>query len=69
MKAYVFILVKPGSKAEVKEAIPGEVHELYGEYDLIAELNVKDLEELREIITRIRKNINVLKTETLIAMR
>jgi DNA-binding Lrp family transcriptional regulator len=73
-----FITVKIGSsehlgclktiKEEI-EKIPGvtRVDTIFGRYDIIVELEIKDLKELSRLVTdRIRAIPNVLSTETLI---
>ncbi|MEM4473341.1 MAG: Lrp/AsnC ligand binding domain-containing protein [Archaeoglobaceae archaeon] len=68
---FVLIKVVPGKERKVYDKIAGikEVKELcplFGEYDLIAKVVVKDFEELSEIvINKIRTIEGVLETKTL----
>lgn len=55
-------------KEEISK-IPGvlKVHAIFGRYDIIAEVEAKDLEELSNLITdKIRSMPNVSSTETFI---
>lgn len=73
--AFVMINVKVGTDTEVAgklRTIPNvrAVYDVYGTYDLIAELEASTLAELYETIsTRIRRLDNIVSTHTLMAAR
>uniref|UniRef100_A0A7J2TJ17 Lrp/AsnC family transcriptional regulator n=1 Tax=Archaeoglobus fulgidus TaxID=2234 RepID=A0A7J2TJ17_ARCFL len=68
---FVLIKVAPGKEKKVYDKIASikEVEELYplfGEYDLIAKVVVKDFEELSEVVVnKIRAVEGVIETKTL----
>ncbi|AKG90700.1 AsnC family [Geoglobus ahangari] len=68
---FVLIKVMPRKEREVYEKLLklDEVEELYplfGEYDLIAKISVKDFEELSEVVVKkIRSIDGVIETKTL----
>lgn len=68
---FVLIKIAPGREKKVYDRIASikEVEELYplfGEYDLIAKIVVKDFEELSDIVVnKIRTIEGVLETKTL----
>ena len=68
---FVLIKIAPGKEKRVYDRIANikEVEELYplfGEYDLIAKIVVKDFEELSDIVVnKIRTIEGVLETKTL----
>ncbi len=68
---FVLIKVAPGKEKKVYDKIASikEVEELYplfGEYDLIAKIVVKDFEELSDIVVnKIRTIEGVVETKTL----
>ncbi len=68
---FVLIKVSPRKEREVYEKLAKlkEVEELYplfGEYDLIAKIVVKDFEELSEVVVKkIRSVDGVIETKTL----
>ncbi|RLI85372.1 MAG: Lrp/AsnC family transcriptional regulator [Archaeoglobales archaeon] len=68
---FVLIKVSPKYEREVYEEIASlkEVHELYplfGEYDLIAKVVVRDFEELSDVVVnKIRTVKGVIETKTL----
>jgi DNA-binding Lrp family transcriptional regulator len=74
MRAFVFMNTELGYMETVRQtliAIEGvtEVHLLYGEYDLIAIVNVKTMKRLKEVIGwQIRKVQNIRTSQTLIVM-
>ncbi len=47
----------------VKDATP-----VYGEYDVVVEVEAPDLNELNKIINQIRRNSSIIRTVTLISM-
>lgn len=68
---FVLIKIAPGRERKVYDRIASlkEVEELYplfGEYDLIAKIVVKDFEELSEVVVnKIRSIEGVVETKTL----
>lgn len=70
--AYVLITTKSGSERVVAEALKKlqevtELKILYGEYDIIAKVQVKDIEALNAfLLEKIRPVGNVERTSTLI---
>jgi len=68
---FVLIKVMPRKERAVYEKLAklSEVEELYplfGEYDLIAKINVKDFEELSDVVVnKIRSIDGVIETKTL----
>ncbi len=72
---FVLIKVSPMREREVYEKIANlkEVEELYplfGEYDLIAKIVVRDFEELSDVVVnKIRSIKGVLETKTLTGAR
>ncbi|WP_126450213.1 Lrp/AsnC ligand binding domain-containing protein [Sulfodiicoccus acidiphilus] len=73
VKAYILIVTAMGKETEVVEflrKIGGvkEANAVYGEYDVVAELENKDLQGLNKIIAEVRRNPSILRTVTLIVM-
>jgi DNA-binding Lrp family transcriptional regulator len=73
VKAYILIVTSMGKESEVVEflrKINGviEANAVYGEYDVVAELQNKDLQGLNKIIAEVRRNPSILRTVTLIVM-
>ncbi len=70
----MLISVTPGSEGEVISKllkIPQikEAAVVYGEYDIIAKIETKDLKELDDIVTKIRQESkDILKTTTMISV-
>jgi DNA-binding Lrp family transcriptional regulator len=73
VKGYVLLITSIGKETDivndlkriqgVKEATP-----VYGEYDIVVEIEAPTLEELNKIISQIRRNSNIIRTVTLISM-
>jgi DNA-binding Lrp family transcriptional regulator len=74
MRAFVFINTEPVFLEEVQQALISidgitEVHSLFGEYDLIAIVNVPSMKRLKEVIGwQIGKVQNIRSSQTLIVM-
>jgi DNA-binding Lrp family transcriptional regulator len=71
MIAFILCVVQPGAEEDVVEKISNmknviEVHELYGEYDMIVKVNVKELGELDILTSSIRRVPGVQMTSTMI---
>lgn len=68
--AYVLIKVAAGAEVRVFEALTKiegveEVNVVYGEYDIIAKVNARSMDDLRNIVTKqIRGVRDIVKTET-----
>jgi DNA-binding Lrp family transcriptional regulator len=68
---FVLINVSPGSERQVfntlmKNERIEELHPLFGEYDLIAKITVKDFEDLTDVVVNyIRTLPGVVDTKTL----
>ena len=74
VKAYVFCKVSSGSERETCKRIAecdfvSEVCIVYGEYDLIVEIYVENLEELDSATQEIRRIPSITYTSTMIVGR
>jgi DNA-binding Lrp family transcriptional regulator len=72
--AYIMAKVDPGSELAVRDGIAKLKHVrkvsiVYGDVDLIIEVDMKDLIELRELNERIRRTKGVAKTATYLVSR
>ena len=73
--AYLAMLVKPGEESNVAKKLTEmpevkDVDIVYGEYDIIAKVNVKDMEALQKfLINKIRKIDEIDRTSTMIAIK
>jgi DNA-binding Lrp family transcriptional regulator len=73
-KAFVLFNVEPGSEEEVKKCLNEmdgvkKVYVSYGVYDLIVEVEMASMEQLKELVThRIRRIGNIKSTLTLMAI-
>uniref|UniRef100_A0A7C1P2E0 Lrp/AsnC family transcriptional regulator n=1 Tax=Thermofilum pendens TaxID=2269 RepID=A0A7C1P2E0_THEPE len=72
IKVFVLVNTQVGREDEVLRALRGleyvrEAYIIYGEYDVIAKLEVPALELLDKVITSIRNMPGVTRTSTLIA--
>ncbi len=73
--AFVLISTVPGKEMEVYEKISKikyvvEIHPLFGEYDLIVKIDVKDFSELGKIvIEKLRTIDGVIDTKTLTGIK
>ncbi|MHA1632503.1 MAG: Lrp/AsnC family transcriptional regulator [Candidatus Freyarchaeota archaeon] len=70
--AYVLVIVEPGKERDIKKKLKNlpqckEVHEIYGEYDLIIKVQTRNLQELDAFVMKLRKIKNIRATSTLIA--
>jgi transcriptional regulator, AsnC family len=73
VKAYVLIVTTVGNETDVANEVKKingvkEANPVYGEYDVVIEINAESLDELNKIIAQIRKNSAILRTVTLIVM-
>ena len=75
VKAYVFVVSKPGGRMDsaaaefLKWPEVKEVTQVYGEYDLVIKLEVPKVEDLQKFIIKFREVGGVEKTTTMIAMK
>ena len=73
--AYLAILVKPGEESNVADKLTEmpevkDVDVVYGEYDIIAKIEVKDMESLQKfLVTKIRAIDEIDRTSTMIAIK
>ena len=77
LKAYVFLVTKPGTSKEVLQdlrkvaKVEGvtQVDSLYGRFDAIVTVEVPDLEQLGNLIYKVIEKVpNVIHTETCLAL-
>ncbi len=72
---FILITTATGKESKVLEQLRllpelGEVHQLFGQFDMIARLETKDFDELCDIVTeRIRTIQGVTGTRTLVCAR
>lgn len=75
VKAYILFKVSSGTERDVSKEIANfpevlAVGVIYGEYDLIAQVSVRDMKSLEEFIAeKIRSVSSVLLTSTMIIAR
>ncbi|MEM3439624.1 MAG: Lrp/AsnC ligand binding domain-containing protein [Candidatus Bathyarchaeia archaeon] len=70
--AYLLIVAEVGREYDIANRIRGmegvtEARIVYGEFDIVARLEVPDLSVLDGIVTRMRGIPGIIKTSTLIA--
>jgi DNA-binding Lrp family transcriptional regulator len=74
VKAYVLIKTESGKEDSVLKSILGlsvteEAHEVFGPYDIIAEVRARDMDSIVDIIvSKIRKIDGITDTQSLIAI-
>ena len=75
IKAYILLTIKPGMDRAVFQAV-GELRQvtnletLYGEYDLLAEIEVKNMDDLDAFVFDSMRTIQgVIKTTTLMTIK
>lgn len=75
VKAYVFVVTKPGGRLDISSAEftkwpeVKDVTQVYGEYDWVIKLEVPKIEDLQKFIIKFRELGGVEKTTTMIAMK
>ena len=74
VSAYVLIVVKPGTESKIAEKMVGmkevkDVSVVYGEYDIIAKIEVENMDKLQEFVINLRKNTDIERTPTMIAVK
>ena len=72
--AYILFVVEPGSENKVADKLlkskgVKDVAIVYGEYDLIAKIEVDSMSDLQDFVIKIRKNSAVKRTTTMIAVQ
>ncbi len=72
-KAYVFLTVEIGAGREVLDSLKEmsyvkEVYHLYGVYDLIVHVEAETVQELKDLIKRIRGVGNIRSTLSMICI-
>lgn len=72
MRAYILVVVSPGTERQIKEDLKKleqveRVSIVYGAYDLVLEVEVKDIAELHDLVLdTIRQRKEVESTITLV---
>ncbi|AAL81856.1 AsnC family transcriptional regulator [Pyrococcus furiosus DSM 3638] len=72
MEAFILVITYPGKEKEVYEALKArpevkEIYRVYGDYDIVARVEVKDLKDLDRFHDEVlRKITGVEVSETLI---
>ncbi|MCD6576042.1 MAG: Lrp/AsnC ligand binding domain-containing protein [Nanoarchaeota archaeon] len=72
--AYIFVVTNPSIKVDwtakfLKSDKVKDITEVYGKYDLIIKVKLKDINELNKFILNLRKIKGVEKTTTLISTK
>ncbi|QKR00545.1 Lrp/AsnC family transcriptional regulator [Metallosphaera tengchongensis] len=73
LKAYVLLITTIGKEMDVVnelKKIEGvrDGTAVYGEYDVVVEVEGKDLDDINKTINQIRRNPNIIRSVTLISM-
>ncbi|BCS92773.1 hypothetical protein L3N51_00664 [Metallosphaera sp. J1] len=73
LKAYVLLITSIGKETEVLNELKKlegvkDGTAVYGEYDVVVEIEGKDLDDINRTISQIRRNPNIIRTVTLISM-
>ncbi|MGQ9479101.1 MAG: Lrp/AsnC ligand binding domain-containing protein [Thermoproteota archaeon] len=71
LKAYLLMVCEAGSERSIENILKevkgiSSVDVVYGEYDLIATVEVNDIKELDGVVSEMRKIKGILRTITLI---
>ncbi|HEX32979.1 MAG TPA: Lrp/AsnC family transcriptional regulator [Candidatus Aenigmarchaeota archaeon] len=72
--AYILIEVKPGTEIQVREKLERmkevkSVEAVYGDYDLISKVTVRNMQRLQEFITKKLRSIkDITSTTTMICL-
>lgn len=71
VKAYIMIVVRPGTSSQVVEELSNypeikDISEVYGEYDIIAQVEEEAMIGLRNKVDEIRESEGVENTTTMI---
>ncbi|ACP37086.1 MAG: Lrp/AsnC ligand binding domain-containing protein [Saccharolobus sp.] len=73
VRAYILVSTTVGKEMEVADMakkVSGVVRAdpVYGEYDVVVEVEAKSSDDLKKVIYEIRRNPNIIRTVTLIVM-
>lgn len=73
IKAYVLLITSIGKELEVVNELKKingvkDASAVYGEYDVVAEVEASSLDDLNKIIAQIRRLGSIIRTVTLITM-
>ncbi len=73
MIAFLLLVTKTGKEINVaekllKEKIVQESNIVYGEYDIILKVKARNMKELQDFVTSLRKNKNIERTITMISV-
>ncbi|QGA53546.1 Lrp/AsnC family transcriptional regulator [Sulfolobus sp. E5-1-F] len=73
VRAYILVSTAVGKEMEVADMakkVSGVVRAdaVYGEYDVVVEVEAKSSDDLKKVIYEIRRNPNIIRTVTLIVM-
>ncbi|BBG25245.1 Lrp/AsnC ligand binding domain-containing protein [Sulfuracidifex tepidarius] len=71
--AYVLVVTSVGKEQEVAEQLKQlnyvkRVENVYGEYDLVIEVEAPNSGELKNVLEQVRRNSSIMRTVTLIMM-
>lgn len=71
MRAFMLVVSRAGNEENVLNAIRNlpstvEAYKLYGDYDIIAEIEIENLRELSNLTNGLLKEEDILHIETLI---
>ncbi|MFP3165304.1 MAG: Lrp/AsnC ligand binding domain-containing protein [Acidianus sp.] len=73
VKAYILLITSIGKELDVVNDVKKlngvkDATAVYGEYDVVVEVEAADLNELNKTISQIRRNSSIIRTVTLISM-
>ncbi|ACP44492.1 regulatory protein AsnC/Lrp family [Sulfolobus islandicus Y.G.57.14] len=73
VRAYILVSTTVGKEMEVADIakkVSGVIRAdpVYGEYDVVVEVEAKSSDDLKKVIYEIRRNPNIIRTVTLIVM-
>ncbi|MFP3204467.1 MAG: Lrp/AsnC ligand binding domain-containing protein [Metallosphaera yellowstonensis] len=73
LKAYVLLITSIGKEMDVVNEMKKlngikDATAVYGEYDVVLEVEGENLDELNKVIGQVRRNPHIIRTVTLISM-
>jgi len=73
LKAYVLLITSIGKEMDVVNEMKKlngikDATAVYGEYDVVLEVEGANLDELNKVIAQVRRNPHIIRTVTLISM-
>lgn len=73
LKAYVLLITSIGKEMDVVNEMKKlngikDATAVYGEYDVVLEIEGANLDELNKVIGQVRRNPHIIRTVTLISM-